>query len=165
MSEADIELNTQWHNKVAALVTSELSSQQVGEEMRKLYHGYSEEEHKRMYKDDAALEQEIGIMASPWWRFAAKYNAVSTLEKIPCPVLAINGEKDTQVRAGENLAAIEEALNKGICPDYTIKPMAGLNHLFQTAKTGDESEYGKIEETFSPEAMEVIAVWILKLDQ
>jgi hypothetical protein len=40
--------------------------------------------------------------------------------------------------------------------------LEGLNHLFQTAETGDELEYGRIEETFSPGAMEVIARWILK---
>ncbi|MFH0756994.1 MAG: alpha/beta hydrolase [Bacteroidota bacterium] len=164
MSEADMELNTRWHNKVAALVASDLSDVQVGEEMRKLYRAFSEDEHKRMYKDEAALEQEIGNMVSPWWRFACRYDAVSTLKKIRCPVLAINGEKDMQVQGVENLAAIEAALAPGDCPGFDIKPMPGLNHLFQTALTGDESEYGKIEETFSPEAMEVIAAWILKLD-
>ena len=39
----------------------------------------------------------------------------------------------------------------------------GLNHLFQTAKTGQISEYGQIEETLAPEVMETIAGWILSL--
>ena len=38
--------------------------------------------------------------------------------------------------------------------------MPGLNHLFQTAKTGAVSEYAKIEETISPSAMVKIAGWI-----
>jgi len=37
----------------------------------------------------------------------------------------------------------------------------GLNHLFQTAKTGNPNEYGDIEETMSPVALEKIAGWIL----
>ena len=43
-----------------------------------------------------------------------------------------------------------------------IKELEGLNHLFQTADTGDETEYSKIEETFSPVAMKLIADWILR---
>jgi len=41
--------------------------------------------------------------------------------------------------------------------------MAGLNHLFQTAETGSPGEYGKIEETMSPDALEVIGDWIVRV--
>ena len=44
----------------------------------------------------------------------------------------------------------------------TVKEFPGLNHLFQPTKTGLPSEYGKIETTFSPEVMDLIAEWILK---
>ena len=40
--------------------------------------------------------------------------------------------------------------------------MPGLNHLFQAAKTGAIAEYGEIEKTMSPVAMEKVAAWILK---
>ena len=39
--------------------------------------------------------------------------------------------------------------------------LPGLNHLFQHAKTGAVGEYGEIEETMAPEALEKIAGWIL----
>ncbi len=39
--------------------------------------------------------------------------------------------------------------------------MPGLNHLFQTAKTGAISEYAQIEETIAPEVLELIGKWIL----
>ncbi len=38
--------------------------------------------------------------------------------------------------------------------------MAGLNHLFQTAKTGAVSEYSQIEETISPVALDKMGAWI-----
>jgi len=38
-----------------------------------------------------------------------------------------------------------------------------LNHLFQTCQTGHPSGYGQIEETFSLDAMVMIAEWILKV--
>jgi len=40
--------------------------------------------------------------------------------------------------------------------------MPGLNHLFQTAKTGLPTEYAQSEETISPVALDKIATWILK---
>jgi hypothetical protein len=37
----------------------------------------------------------------------------------------------------------------------------GLNHLFQQARTGNVTEYGEIEQTFSEEALLIISNWIL----
>ena len=64
--------------------------------------------------------------------------------------------------ADENLQAITAALKAGGNKHFAVKKLSGLNHLFQTADTGAPSEYGKIEETMSPKAMEVIADWILQ---
>lgn len=73
------------------------------------------------------------------------------------PVLALIGEKDLQVPHKENLSLIEAALKKGGNKNYTVKLMPGLNHLFQTAKTGLLNEYGTIEETISPVALQTIS--------
>ena len=43
-----------------------------------------------------------------------------------------------------------------------VKELLSLNHLLQTAETGDISEYGKIEETMSPTALQIIGDWILE---
>ncbi len=75
-------------------------------------------------------------------------------------MLAINGEKDLQVPPKQNLSAIESALKAGGNTHYTVKELPGLNHLFQTANSGAPTEYGKIEETFSPTAMEIVTKWI-----
>ena len=74
--------------------------------------------------------------------------------------LALNGALDKQVLPPDNLPAIEQALREGGNTHFTIKELPGLNHLFQTAKTGNEDEYGKIEETMSPLALDTIAKWI-----
>ena len=68
-----------------------------------------------------------------------------------------------QVTAAGKLTAIKKALKKGGNKQFLVKELAGLNHLFQTAETGAESEYNKIEETFSPIAMELIAEWLDKI--
>jgi len=54
---------------------------------------------------------------------------------------------------------LEEGGNK----HFETDELPGLNHLFQTARTGAPSEYAVIEETISPVALEKMAGWILKL--
>jgi fermentation-respiration switch protein FrsA (DUF1100 family) len=79
-----------------------------------------------------------------------------------CPLLAVNGSLDLQVPPGENLQAIEKALIFGGNSSYMIEELPGLNHLFQTATTGSPAEYGKIEETIAPVALELMGKWIWK---
>ena len=74
--------------------------------------------------------------------------------------MAINGEKDLQVDPKQNLPPIEAALKEGANSDYTLKELPGLNHLFQHCQTGSPSEYATIDETFAPEALELIGGWI-----
>jgi len=99
---------------------------------------------------------------SPWFRFYLNYDPGTVLKKVTCPVLAVNGEKDVQVRPKENLQAIKRALKAGGNKNYTVKELPNLNHLLQTAETGNISEYGKIEETMSPTALQIIGDWILE---
>lgn len=84
------------------------------------------------------------------------------LEKVDCPVLAIGGTKDFQVASSENLVALEAALKKGGNSRVEIKEFEGLNHLFQESETGDVMEYGKIEQTMSPQVLDYIKNWIKK---
>jgi fermentation-respiration switch protein FrsA (DUF1100 family) len=89
-----------------------------------------------------------------------KYNPEPALEKVKCPVLAINGEKDLQVPPEANLTAIKTALERGGNKNVTTKIFPNLNHLFQDCKTGLPNEYSEIEETFSPAALDEITKWI-----
>ncbi|MEE9436076.1 MAG: alpha/beta hydrolase [Candidatus Adiutricales bacterium] len=106
------------------------------------------------------VEAQLEQLLAPWLRFFLSHDPGPTLMRVTCPILAITGEKDLQVPPKENLAAIEQALKKAEHPDFTIMELPGLNHLFQTAETGLISEYGKIEETFSPAALKIIGDWI-----
>ena len=81
--------------------------------------------------------------------------------KVTCPILAMNGDKDSQVSSKIHLAAIKEAIEEGGNLETTIKELKGLNHLFQTAKTGSKDEYEQIEETFSPKALLMVKDWVI----
>lgn len=99
-------------------------------------------------------------LSSGWMRDLVDYDPRPTLAKVKCPILALNGSKDGQVPPDQNLPAIRGA-TKGN-PDVTIVELPGLNHLFQTAKTGAVGEYADIEETVAPIALDTMSSWIRK---
>jgi dipeptidyl aminopeptidase/acylaminoacyl peptidase len=109
------------------------------------------------------IQQQIAQITSPWMLNFIKYNPALMLDKVKCPVLAINGDKDLQVSSKVNLPAIENALKKGGNKNYTIKELPGLNHLFQECKTGLPQEYSTIEQTISPLALETMTNWIKEI--
>lgn len=112
--------------------------------------------------NDAFINQQINAIKSKWLQYFIRTNPQDFLSKTNCPVLALNGSKDFQVLPKLNLKAIENGLKLANNKDVTIKELEGLNHLFQTAETGSSKEYGTIEETFSPKALEIIKDWILE---
>jgi pimeloyl-ACP methyl ester carboxylesterase len=70
---------------------------------------------------DTQLKQ---FYLTEWFRFFLRFDPRPTLKKVQIPVLALNGEKDLQVAAKENLAAIDAALNEGGNKDHTRCPAA-----------------------------------------
>jgi pimeloyl-ACP methyl ester carboxylesterase len=109
-----------------------------------------------------AMEPQYAVMTSPFYRHLLADRPAQTLVKVHCPVLALGGSKDVQVLATPNLAATAVALQKGGNRDVTVKELPGLNRLFQTAATGGPDEYGTIEETFAPAALQLVGDWIAK---
>jgi hypothetical protein len=110
--------------------------------------------------DDDFVKAQVNQIANPWMQFFIKYDPAVALQKVKCPVLAVNGEKDLQVPPKENLEAIKKALVKGGNKKVTTTELPGLNHLFQECKTGLPAEYAAIEQTFSPIALGEILKWI-----
>lgn len=106
------------------------------------------------------ISTRINQVTSPWMQYFLKLNPATSLEKVNCPVLAVNGEKDVQVPPKENLSAIKNALTKGGNKKVTTIEFPNLNHLFQECKTGLPQEYATIEQTFSPTVLDAITKWI-----
>ncbi len=106
------------------------------------------------------VQAQVSQMTSPWMLNFIKYNPAPTLTKVTCPVLALNGSKDLQVPAKQNLQAIRNALAKGGNKQVTIKELPNLNHLLQECTTGAPSEYSTIEQTIAPVAMQAILSWL-----
>ena len=108
------------------------------------------------------LDRQWKTLISPWFRYFLEYDPASDLRKVTCAVLALDGGKDTQVPAKQNLPAIRKALEAGGNKRFETMEFPGLNHLFQTANTGAVTEYSRIEETMAPAVLAKIAGWILR---
>ncbi len=122
------------------------------------------DETKKLPDDQIKMmaNQQTKILSSPWFEYFIKFNPQDYLSKLKMPILAINGSLDVQVTPKENLEGIRQALKKAGNKKSEIIELAGLNHLFQEAKTGAPSEYSQIEQTISPKALEIMTNWILK---
>jgi pimeloyl-ACP methyl ester carboxylesterase len=110
---------------------------------------------------DGQLALQLRTSLSPWFRYFLAYDPSGELRKLTVPVLAINGQKDTQVSPQQNLPAVRKALERAGNKDFETAELPGLNHLFQTAKTGLPAEYGLNEETIAPAALDKIGAWVL----
>lgn len=110
---------------------------------------------------EVAWAQAKAQATSAWFQYFLSTDPAQFLEQTQAPVLALNGTLDLQVDAEQNLPAIEAALARAGNDDVTVVRLDRLNHLFQTATTGSVAEYGAIEETFAPEALELMGDWIL----
>jgi hypothetical protein len=106
------------------------------------------------------FEQQVHFACSPWYQFVYQVDPAQYFRKVACPVLALNGSKDLQVDARQNLPPISKALKEGGNLNVTIKELPNLNHLFQESKTGHPNEYAGIEQTFSPKALAAMSDWL-----
>ena len=90
------------------------------------------------------------------------YEPGATLAKLKIPVLALNGDKDLQVAAQQNIPVIESSLKKARNKNFKTLILKGLNHTFQTCIRCTYNEAPFLEQTISPEALNIIGEWLNK---
>lgn len=163
-SEDKIQKSVDLQRSIFKMVINSTDDEKLNKDLRdKFYEEYpnmTEEEKKEIGDPEVYLDMQIKTITSPWFRYFLQFDPVPVLEKVKCAVLAINGENDLQVPPKENLSAIESAFEKGGNNNFEVIELKGLNHLFQTSETGRISEYGQIEETISPLALQTMLDWI-----
>lgn len=160
-----LKTNTELNKKIYAFVNSykgenlesDLKSILI-EDLSKLPKGQISPE-----KIDETAAVQAKQVSTPWFRYFIQFNPDRYLSNVKIPVLAVNGSLDLQVSAKENLAGIKKSLEKAENKHFETVELEGLNHLFQTAKTGNPAEYSQITETFSPKVLDKISSWILSL--
>jgi fermentation-respiration switch protein FrsA (DUF1100 family) len=183
-SEAGIAFNLNRNTLYFDVIKEESDLVLAEERLRQIWHdsldgqilpeGFSDEEMEPLLAELAALteddkaqitrtvfEPQLGLLLAPWFRFFLTYDPRPILNQVRVPVLAMNGDKDLQVPARENLEEIEAALREGGNSDFSIVELPNLNHFFQTSATGSLSEYSTLEETFAPVALKVLGDWLV----
>lgn len=165
-SETDITKTYNLNKTVFDLIVASNSDEKLQEEIKTLLNRALEEDMSNEIPNGMSQDEFVSLqikqILNPWMQFFIKHDPAPVLEKVKCPVLAVNGEKDLQVPPKENLSAIKNALVKGGNKKVTTIEFPNLNHLFQTSDTGNPAEYGTIEETFSPIALKAVTDWIEK---
>ena len=162
IKDEDIELERNWRKKIYSLAKENTDSATAAKNLWEIYNKLPEDEVVRLNWPKGRQDAQIEQVLNPWWRYILGMDNKTILINVKCPVLAIYGELDQQVIPDKNIPVIEEASKEGDNKNFTVKKLPGLNHLFQTARTGSEYEYVRIEETISPQALHMISDWILK---
>lgn len=166
VKESEIRETTETDKKLFAVLRKENDNKKAEIKILALYREILEKKKTSKEVTEKAIAQlktTFGANLYTWYRYFLMTDPAVFWKQVKCPVLALNGEKDLQVSAKENLPAIEKALKYAGNNSVKIIQLPGLNHLFQHCKTGLPSEYGNIDETFSPEALKIISDWILAL--
>ncbi len=165
MSEEDLDKQLHMLRNIFRFVVAGDDQRTVAKEAMEWYNkeldakGLTAEERRGQM---SGFAQALVQTNNPWWKYFLATDPAQFWSNVGCPVLALNGEKDIQVNHEQNLPAIKAAVKKGGNRKVKAVSLPDLNHLFQHAATGAISEYATIEETFSPEVLDMMTVWIRK---
>ena len=161
-SQEKLDFNELISKQIFDMVNSEHDTDKLKTKLTEFLKVTIESSPKELTEDftEEVVKSQIKTLSSNWFQYFIRTDPKQFLSKVSCPVLAINGEKDFQVLPDLNLNAIDQILKLAGNKDFTVQELAGMNHLFQTSETGALSEYGTIEETFSPIALNIVSDWI-----
>ena len=153
MSEEMVQFSGNANAQMFDIIEASSSREEADSLLRQLVKGWG-------YNEELT-EQTVSQMTMPWMYYFLKYDPTEAIVKTNCPALLLNGSKDLQVIASQNLPGYEKIIAEHGKTNLTLRELPGLNHLFQHCETGSPNEYFEIEETISPEVLELI-VWFVK---
>ena len=152
MSEEAIQFSSNTNAQLFDIIEASNDRVEADTLMRQLLKGWG-------YNEELT-EQTVGQMASPWMYYFLKYDPTEAIVKTNCPALLLNGSKDLQVIASQNLPGYEKIIAEHGKTNLTLRELPDLNHLFQHCDTGSPNEYFEIEETISVEVLEMIVGFV-----
>jgi uncharacterized protein len=157
-------LNTLIYSKAASLTPTD----DIGDSLKKVVNTWAAQQPTAIlgqmgFGGEAGKKQLTNAalsVSNKWFRYFLAYDPLPTLAKVKIPVLALNGSKDVQVAAKQNLAGFEKGLTAAGNKNFKTIELEGLNHLFQKCQKCTANEYGLLEETFSVEALNIMTDWL-----
>ena len=152
MPEEAVQFNSNTNTQMFDIIEASSNREEADSLLRQLLKGWG-------YNEELT-EQTVSQMASPWMYYFLRYDPTEAIVKTNCPALLLNGSKDLQVIASQNLPAYEKIIAEHCKTNLTLRELPNLNHLFQHCETGSPNEYFEIEETISPEVLEMIVGFV-----
>ncbi|HZC18036.1 MAG TPA: alpha/beta hydrolase [Caulobacteraceae bacterium] len=104
------------------------------------------------------IEIRAEMALAPWRRYWWNYDLTKSLRALACPILVVFAGRDLQTPPAFHAPAVRTALAAN--RRAALIKLPDLNHFLQRARTGAVSEYGDIEQTLAPEAMETVREWV-----
>ena len=152
MSEEMIAFTRNSNKQLFDIVEASNDREEADSLMRQLVKGWG-------YNEELT-EQTVSGMTMPWMYYFLKYDPTDAIVKTKCPAMLLNGSKDLQVLVTQNFPAYERIIADYGKTNLTLRELPDLNHLFQHCETGALEEYATIEETISPEVLEMIVEFV-----
>lgn len=116
-------------------------------------------------KDETKMNQflykKMGRYLTPWYRYLLSYDPRTSISKLKTPILALNGDRDEQVDANDNLSRFK-LMADGFGVQVDTLKFQNVNHFFQTNTNGSITEVYENPETISSAVLETIFKWIYK---
>ena len=157
MTEEMIAFSQNSNKQLFDIVEASNDREEADSLMRRLVKGWG-------YNEELT-EQTVSGMTMPWMYYFLKYDPTEAIVKTTCPVLLLNGTKDLQVLVTQNFPAYEKIIADYGKTNLTMHELPDLNHLFQHCETGSPNEYFEIDETISPEVLEMIVDFVKKIEK
>lgn len=157
MTEEMVQFNGNANSQMFDIIETSNDREEADTLLRQLLKGWG-------YNEELT-EQTVGQMASPWMYYFLRYDPTDAIVKTNCPALLLNGTKDLQVIASQNLPGYEKIIAEHGKTNLTLRELPDLNHLFQHCETGSPNEYFEIEETISPEVLEMIVGFVKGIEK
>jgi len=152
MSEEMVQFSGNANAQMFDIIEASSSREEADSLLRQLVKGWG--------YNEKLTEQTVSQMTMPWMYYFLKYDPTDAIVKTTCPVLLLNGSKDLQVIVTQNFTAYEKIIAEYGKTNLTLRELPGLNHLFQHCETGSPNEYFEIDETISPEVLEMIVGFV-----
>ena len=152
MTEEMVQFNGNANAQMFDIIEASNDREEADSLLRQLVKGWG-------YNEELT-EQTVSQMTMPWMYYFLKYDPTEAIVKTNCPALLLNGSKDLQVIASQNLPGYEKIIAEYGKTNLILRELPDLNHLFQHCETGSPNEYFEIEETISPEVLELIVGFV-----
>ena len=102
------------------------------------------------------------LVEAPFRSFL-RQNPPEILRRLPCPILALYGERDTQISPALNFGPVEEAIAASGHPLSKAMVLTGLDHLFLEAITELTIDPKNFAQHIHARTVELASNWMHRL--